>query len=412
MTLSTQDRRAFEANIWKTYLLHFLMYFQLWWSIWVLYLTDLRGFSLTQVAVLEALFWGTAVLAEVPTGVIADRFGRKISLALGAGFTAVAVLVFGLATSYTAVLISYLVWALGVAFLSGAEYALLFESLRALGREGEFQRVAGRFGAIFSFAALAGGLAGAPIAAATDLSVPILLSAGIVAPGVLVALSLREPPLPEGEVRLAYADLLRESARTATRLPAVRYMLILSALVAALAFGPALFMQPFLSSHDVEVGLFGFIQTPVRVAGMVGALAAYLVVARLGTRGTFLAAPLLMGGAFLALGAWDSIYAFAAFPVVGFVNTLLLPPATDYLNQRIPNNQRATILSLRTMLVSLVAAALAPGLGVAADMISLRAVFLISAGVVAVVLPVALGLWLRADQQEREGAAERETQVP
>lgn len=411
-TLSSRDRRAYQANIWKSYLLHFLMHFQLWWSIWVLYLKDMRGFSLTQITVLEALFWGTAVLAEVPTGAVADRFGRKTSLALGAGCTAVAVLVFGLATNYWLVLVSYLAWALGFTFVSGAEYALLFESLKALGREREFQRVAGRFVAVFSFAVLAGGLAGAPIAAATNLSIPILLSAAIAAPGVLIALSLREPTLPEGEVRLAYGPLLRESARTATRLPAVGTMLVLSALVAALTFGPLIFMQPFLTGHGVDVAWVGFIQTPVQVMGMAGALVAYQATARLGTRGAFLAAPLLMGAAYLWLGAWDAVYAFAAFPLISFVNSLLLPPATDYLNQRIPSNQRATILSLRTMLVSLGAALLEPGLGVTADMLSLRAVFWVSAGVVAVLLPLVLALWLRADLRERETAARQEAVVP
>ena len=111
---------AYLANVWKVYLLHFLMHFQLWWSIWVLYLKDMRGFSLTQIAILEALFWGAAVLAEVPTGAVADRFGRKVSLALGAGSTAIAVLVFGFATSYWLTVVSYLVWAIGFAFLSGA----------------------------------------------------------------------------------------------------------------------------------------------------------------------------------------------------------------------------------------------------------------------------------------------------
>ena len=403
--LSPEDRRAYQANIWKGFLLHFLVHFQLWWAIWVLYLNDLRGFSLTQITVLEALFWGTAALAEIPTGAIADRFGRKTSLALGAACTATAVLVFGLATSYPIVLASYLVWALGVAFLSGAEHALLFESLKALGREDEYQRVAGRFVATFSFAALAGGLAGAPIAAATDLSVPILLSAAIAAPGVLVALSLREPLLPEGEVRLAYGHLLRESARTATRLPAVRTMLLLSSLVTALAFGPQLFMQPFLTGHGVDVGFVGFLQTPVRVAAMVGALIAYWATARLGTRGVFLAAPLVMGAAYLWLGAWDAVHAFAAFPLAAFMHSLLLPTAADYLNRRIPSNQRATVLSLRTMLVSLWAALLEPALGVTADMLSLRAVFWVSAGVVGIALPLALILWLRADRGEREEAA-------
>ena len=406
--LSAQDRRAYQANIWKLYLLHFLMQFQLWWSIWVLYLQDMRGFSLTQIAVLEALFWGTAVVAQLPTGALADRFGRRTSLTLGAALTTVAVLVFGLATTYWIALASYLVWALAIAFLSGADYAVLFESLKALGREREFQGVAGRLGAVFSFAALAGGLLGAPIAAATNLSFPILLSAAIAAPGFLVALSLREPALPEGEMRLAYRSLLRESTRTAARTPTVRSMLVLSALFSAMTFGPMLFMQPFLTEHGVEIALVGFLQTPVRVAGIAGALAAAWATARLGTRGIFLATPLLMTAGYLLLGTWDAVYAFAAFPLVTLVNALVVPPATDYLNQRIPNNQRATVLSLRMMLTSLGAALLTPGLGVAADAISLRGMFLVSAIVTGATLSVAAGLWLRADLRE---GTEEETKV-
>ena len=61
-TLSERDRRAYEANIWKTYVFQFLFSFQLWWPIWVLYLTDYRRFSLTQVSGLEALFWMVIVL--------------------------------------------------------------------------------------------------------------------------------------------------------------------------------------------------------------------------------------------------------------------------------------------------------------------------------------------------------------
>lgn len=400
--LTDRDRHAYEANIWKGYLLHFLINFQLWWAIWVLYLRDMRGFSLTQITVLEALFWGTAILAEVPTGAIADRFGRKTSLALGAASTTFAVLTFGLATNYELILISYGAWAIGIAFLSGADHAMLFESLKELGREDEFQRLAGRLGAIQAFGALAGGLIGAPIAAATDLSVPILLSAAIVAPGLLVALSMREPDLPEGEMRLGYGHLLRESARTATRLPAVRTMLLLSSFVTVVSFSPQIFMQPFLSGHGVDVGLMGVLLTPVRLAAMVGALVAFAVTARVGTRGAFLLGPLVVGGAFVALGAWDSVYALASFPMIAFANSMLLPPAADYLNRRIPNNQRATVLSLRTMLVSFWAALLEPALGITADASSLRVVFWASAGLTAVLIPVAYILWLRADRREEE----------
>src|SRR3990170_7025330 len=148
------SRDDYEANIWKTYVFQFLFSFQLWWPIWVLYLTDYRGFSLTQVSGLEALFWMVIVLSEVPTGAVADRYGRKLSLLLGAACTTAAVAVFGLADSYLIVLLSYVAWAFGLTFQSGADSALTFQSLRAVGREHEYPRVAGIGFGIFSLGAL------------------------------------------------------------------------------------------------------------------------------------------------------------------------------------------------------------------------------------------------------------------
>lgn len=408
MPTAAAERAAYQANIWKSYLFHFLVHFQLWWSIWIVYLQELRGLSLTQVTVLEALFWITAVGAEMPTGAVADRYGRKASLVLGAACSTAAVLVFGLATNYAVLLISYVTWAFGIAFLSGAQHALVFESLKELGREHEFQRVAGRLAALLSFGALVGGLAGAPIAAATDLSIPILLSAAITAPGVLVALTMKEPSLPEGEMRLAYGDLLRESAATALRQPAVASMLLLSSLINACAFGPLVLMQPFLTAHNVDVAFIGLLVTPARITAILGALIAYRITAAIGLRSAFIAAPLILVGGYLWLGTWDAVYAFAAFPLIALINHLLLPTAEHYLNQRIPNNQRATILSLRTMLVSFWIAGLTPALGAVGDAASLQATFLVAATVVALAVPVALVVWLRADASERPALATSE----
>jgi len=403
--LSVADRRAYQANVWKSYALGFLHSFQLWWPIWVIYLTDLRGFSLTQVSVLEALFWVVIVLSEVPTGAVADRFGRKTSLVLAAACTTLAVLVFGLATNYWIVLVSYVAWGFGLTFQSGADSALVFESLKAVGREHDYRRVAGVGWAIFSLGTLAGMLLGAPLATVTDLSFPIVLSAAIAFLTVIVALTLKEPELPEGEERLAYRHLVGEARRTAWRLPPVRSMLLLAAVLIGATNAAAIFAQPFLSSHDVPVALFGVAQAPVRMAGIIGALAAYRISATFGIRSTFITVPMLMVGSYALLGGWNSVYAFAGMAVITFTHSLLLPVVADYLNQRIPNNQRATILSFRQLMSSLVIASFQPGLGVIADRVALVGVFWASAALLAAAAPVALLLWLRADRQERDRPA-------
>jgi MFS family permease len=114
--LSPADRRLFEANLNKAYLYQFLMNFQLWWPIWVVYLTDKRGLSLTQITALDSVFWLIIVVAQVPAGAVADRWGRKSALLLASLFLSAGILVFGLADSYLLILISYAGWGLGLAF--------------------------------------------------------------------------------------------------------------------------------------------------------------------------------------------------------------------------------------------------------------------------------------------------------
>jgi predicted MFS family arabinose efflux permease len=411
--ISEADRRAYGANIWKSYLFQFLYSFQLWWPIWVIYLTDFRNFSLTQVSVLEALFWVVVVLAEVPTGAIADRFGRKTSLMLSGAFSTVAILVFGLATEYWIVLASYITWGIGITFHSGADSALTFESLKAIGKERDYPRVAGFGWAIFSLGTLGGMLLGAPLADATDLAFPILISAAIALITFIVAASMKEPDLPDGEVRLNYGRLLLESGKTSWRLPSVRSMLLLAAVLIAATNAAGLFSQPFLDDHDVPISLFGVAQAPMRVAGIIGAIMAYRIAAAFGLRWTMIATPVLLGGSYALLGAWASVYAFGATAVIVFAHSMMMPVATDYLNRRIPNNQRATILSLRQLITSIIIASFQPGLGVIADRVSLGAVFLASAAFIVVTAPLALVYWLRSDDDEpaAEGPVDTEPEA-
>src|SRR3989304_8611871 len=153
-------RRAYEDNVWKSYLYQFLMNFQLWWPIWVVYLQKDRGLSLTQITGLETVFWLMMFGAQVPSGAVADRWARRGALFLASAFMAVGILVFGLATNYVIILVSYAAWALAIAFQTGADNALVYDSLRLLGREGEFQKVAGRMWATGSLGVIGGVLLG------------------------------------------------------------------------------------------------------------------------------------------------------------------------------------------------------------------------------------------------------------
>jgi MFS family permease len=400
-----RDDMAFEGNVRKSYLYRFLMNFQLWWPIWVVYLQQQRGLSLTQITLLDTPFFALIVLAEVPTGAVADRFGRKVSLMLGSLMFAIAVFIFGIATNYFVILISYTAWGLAQTFQSGADAAILYDSLKQVGREDEFQRINGRLWALTSTAVLIAILVGAPIADATSLAFPILLSAGIALAAIPVAASMHEPRRPRDADAEPYLRTVTNGISEAWRTPALRYIMLFSGVLFMATFAPLIFVQPFLREHDIGVADLGFWQAPVRGAGILSALIAARFVSRLGERGAFFAMPVAMSGCYLALAGLDHVWAYAAFLPVGMVAGMQNPVLATYVNRRIPSERRATMLSVQSLIGSMLIAVMEPVAGSLADALGLQALFLMFGAICAAVLPAILVLWSRADAAETTSAA-------
>ena len=372
-----QENRAYARNVSKSFLYGFLMDCSLTAPIWVLYLRDERGFSLTQITFLEVPLFLLIVFAEVPTGAVADRFGRKVSLMLASAILSVSMFVYGIATEYVVVLISNLTWGLAFTFRSGADTALLYDSLKQVGREADFQKLNGRFWALRSAAMLAGYLLGAPIAAATSYSFAIMVSAALAACAVPVALSMHEPRHALAQAREPYLRTLTSGIREAWRRSTLRYIFFYSGFVIAGAVAPLLlFQQPWLAAHGVSTGELGLWQAPVQATEIFAALAAGWLLTRVGERGMFAAMPLALFACGMALAAIDHLWIAVAFVGMATVRGLLNQVLAVYVNERIESARRATILSVQNLATNLVMACAWPFGGAVADALGLRAAFL------------------------------------
>jgi len=409
--LSPAEARAYQANIWKFYIHTFLLNFQLWWPIWIIYLQEERGLSLGQVTLLEVPFYLSIVVLQIPAAAIADRWGRRTNLVLGALLTATAVTVFGLAETYQLILFSYLIWGVGIAFLTGADAAFLYDSLKALGREADYQKIYGGAWAVLSAAGLAGTLAGAPLAAATSLPFPVILSGAIAALSCLAALTFTEPrPSRRDEAQLPYRQVMQESIHLALHQPTVRYAILFFGVMTIGGIAPVFFFQPFLMRHNIDLSQVGFWQTPMRLMGILGALVAYRVVSSLGERRTFLIMPVALVASYALLGGWDSVYAQVSFPAMNLTVVMARPIVTGYLNQRVPTSQRATVLSLTSLVYCLILIPLTPTAGIIADKMSLAAAFWAGAAMTLAGMAI-LPLWWRAMAKEELPAQEAASAV-
>ena len=439
---STETRRRFARNLRVYYLFYGSSGFLIWLPIWMVYLIDGRGMSLTQVALMESLFWLTLVIAEVPTGAIADRWGRRTSLFLGAcGFT-IASVAFAFSATYPMLMVSYAIMATSMTLYSGAGHALLFDTLRQLGRTNEYEKHVGRSEAGAFAAMLVATMLGGPLAALVGFSNTILIGAAAMAVAAVFALLLREPPRSEAEFAGQSANQLANQpsaqsngagGQTAAAAPppsVLRNMLVgwftvwrrktlFAIIIFATLMGvvfemPEFFLQTFVRFQGIDprdaldTGFLysGLIIPPI--AGMViGSLLAAGVAGRFGERR---ALPLLLLAGillFVPLMLWNSLWVIIAIALVAVLRGMIRPIATGYINRRIASDQRATVLSMFELSMGVLMAACTPLVGSAADLLSFQWAFALCLAVLVVAGGLFAFTWRRAHarEQARNGIA-------
>lgn len=166
-------------NIRKYYIYSF---FKELIPIYPLYLLmfEKNGLSLGQISALLAIWSVPAVLLEIPTGILADHWSRKNLMVMGNLLKAGCYLLWLFSQGFWLYAAGFLLWGIGGALYSGAEEALLFDSLKLEQKEDTFDRIYGRgrflSGSSTILASLLGGYLGMKIGFASALSISVLFS--------------------------------------------------------------------------------------------------------------------------------------------------------------------------------------------------------------------------------------------
>jgi predicted MFS family arabinose efflux permease len=390
-------RRAYERNLRVYYVFKLLSEMWLLIPIFVAFLLLDRGLSVGQVALIESPFWLMATLAEVPTGAVADRWGRRVSLLLGAATTTIAMFAFGLADTLPLILGSYMLWATAFTFTSGADAALLYDTLRQLRREREFERIAGRGAALSALGVLVATLAGGPVAGAVGMQATVFLSAGTMALLAVATALFHEPPHHEmGAAPVSYLRGIREAGRTIRQRPAVLALMPVGAILTTCPMVMIILVQPFLLSHDFTVGWeFSLLQLPLWVGSALGGLLAFRLLRLGGAPGALAIVALLATIGFAGAAAWDHVGALAFIALIPLARSVTAPLTIGYINHRVPSGQRATVLSLNLMVYSVALVPIMPILGLVADRLDLPATFAVAAALVGGISLIGGLNWLR-----------------
>lgn len=385
MTVASQNKNL-RSNVRRNYMFTLLNSFDLTNGVWMLFLAY-KGLNLFQIGIMEAIYHLASFTMEVPTGIIADLYGRRTSRILGRAMSVIAttimlfsdnVFMFGLCFAFSAI---------GNNLESGAGDALIYDSLKEVGEENTYMKTVGIKEMCFQIARIFGLLLGGYLAQ-TDYM--LVYKAALVV-GVLTlahTFTFKEPSIGKVESEHKGMRLMLEQLRTSLKVLA-KDKKIGFLIFACEAFGLFYTTEFFyIQNHMKALGRTEFEVAMVLAAGAVGgaiiATQAHKLDIRFGSDRLLLILPIMA-----VVGFW--LIATPALLPVGFVylavvEGMLFVSVSDYVNRLIPSEQRATILSFQSMLFSFLMICLFPVVGIVGDHYGLAIAFVGIAGLATVVL--------------------------
>ena len=341
------------GNVTKLAMAYFFATLYLYIPVGTLYLQS-KNLNYVQINSLWGIIVGTMFLTEVPTGVIADRLGRKRSINVALALQVLGEVVYIFADSYWPFALAAMIGGLGFAFASGSLEALVYDSLKTKGREDEMSKAMGFIGSAQRLAnLLAFAVGGLLVVNLTQerFVLAIAVTACAVAVGWLVSLTLEEPPI---ELKQGDSDsslkLLVDGVKTLRNDKQFRGLVLLA--LATIPFSDYLLnlYQPRFVNVGVPPIWLGLALALASGISIFGARYAYWLEERLGTKASLLLVTGLPGVLYLVMAiVVHPVFTVLAFCTLYSSMSLKGPIFSGHLNRHIESKNRATVLSLISM---------------------------------------------------------------
>lgn len=337
------------------YLFRLLATSYLWVPISVLFMQS-RGLTFAEIMILGGVYSAVVILVEIPTGVFADRIGRRQSMMLGALAMVAACLAAFHARSMAGFALAEVLAATSMSLCSGADSAYLFDLLRENGRAEEYghrESTASAWhlaGSALAYAA--GGALGE-----VDLALPYLVTAAVSLGAFVVAASMRDdrPALPRrrvpaARVAQAWAAHMRDAIRDLRASGRLKWILGYSAVVFVLLRATVYLYQPYLTGQGFSPAQVGLVYAGVYLLASFVATRGPALRRRIGDETLLWAMLAMLAVSFVLLAEVRGPLVLALLGVQALANGMYSPLVKPLLNREIADSaRRATVLSVESI---------------------------------------------------------------
>jgi MFS family permease len=315
-----------------------------------------RGLDTFQVVSLEAILIIAVLFSEIPTGIIADKIGRKLSLSFLILLYIIGNIWTIFAFSYFEFILIEIIFGIGIAFGSGAVEALVYDSLKY---ENQEKLMSKTWGSINSYSLVAGVIAvivGGYLARSHEPKTFVLLlwlfTFGAII-SFIISLFVKEPKHQKEIKEVSPLILFKESTAHILKNKSLRKIIYLSLFTVPFTHVIMFLFQPYFLDAGVPNAIWGVAMAGGTILGALLMKYAYKIEEKIGMKKTIFLTTIFPGLLYLAM-------AFLIGPVMSFIWYMLLrgisslrdPLFSQYQNDHIESHNRATVLSVISMIVS------------------------------------------------------------
>lgn len=357
-------------NITKAGLINFFSALYFYLPIATLWYQD-KGLTLTQVGTLNGIITITIFLTNIPTGVVADKIGRKLAIIIALGLQVLGEVLFLSSQTFWSFAIVSVVAGLGFSFMSGAFEALILDTLKEEKRESEVQKVLGNIISLKGLSTVIGaGVSSLFLSQLTSdrFILAIVMTIFAVSCGLIVSFSIDEPQRFQRREGDNLWQLFLDSLTLIRRNHKLSRLVLLSVLTTPFTAYLISFYQPWFKNLEVPGPWFGLAFSIGGFLSLLSSKYAYLLERKLGSVPALLIFTLAPGILFSLMSiVFSPAIAILLFCLNYGSSALQEPLLIDYTNRHISDGNRATILSFIGTLSSLYVAVMGPIIGKVAD---------------------------------------------
>ncbi len=384
--------RSLSTNIYCLYLIKLAKWLMLIMPIVALFYSA-NGLDHFDIYLLQAVYSLSVALLEIPSGYMADVIGRKKSLVVGSVLGTLGYGIYAISSGFYGFLAAEMVLGLGGSFISGSDSAMLYETLAAMDKKHRYFRLEGRITSLGHFAETIAALCGGFIAVSLSYRAVYVSQTLVAALAIPAALYLLEPPRTSLIHRPGLGHIIAVCKESLLGNKKLSSTLLLSSLIGTCTLCMAWTSQVYFVSMGLDEKSITPLWILLNLTVALVAAMADKVVATIGRRVALSIMILVIPGAYILLGVMALLPAllvlFAFYAVRGYATPLL----KDLVNTYCPSETRATVLSIRSLLIRGSFALLGPFIGSLSAGYSLAIALQVS-GVILVILALLAGLFL------------------